>query len=960
MMPIKHWKRWIVFIFMLLMMGCAVTRQTVPENWVERTLATMTLEEKVGQMMVVTYKPLFYNEHDPQFQRLIRLVKDYHIGSISIYKGAPYAVARYIQRLQAAADIPLIVMADTEWGIEMRVEEATTFLPNMAIGATRSETYAYEMGKITAEEARAIGIHVGFAPVMDVNNNPDNIIINTRSYGEDPQLVARLGQAFIRGMQENGVFATAKHFPGHGDTDVDSHLGLPVIRVSKERLEQVELVPFQAAVDAGVKFVMTAHITYSGIPEMQGRPATLDPYFIQKVLREKMGFQGLVITDAMGMGGIVNNYWSGEAAVMAINAGADFLLDPPNFEVTYQFVLDAVREGRIPMARIDESVRRILRAKQELGLTHGPQLDIARLEKVMANPEHLRKAEEIANAAMTLLRDEPGIIPLKADRLDSVLVVTITDREWGYIYQRNLEREVQRRIPVVRSALIDTRTSQEELRRILAKADSAQVIIAGIFVTWGSYKGSVTLPDTTVSLINELFRIDKPIAVVSFGSPYIIRQIPDVPTYLCAYHSGELAIRAGVRAIFGEIPVRGKLPVSIPGLFQIGDGLERPAYAMELVKDIQDDFLKDAYAVLEQAIRDSVFPGAQVAIVHDGRLIASRGFGRQTYDPRSPEVTPETIYDLASITKVAATTVVAMQLWEKNLIRLDIPVKSYLPRFTGGMKDSVTLRHLLTHSGGLHWWAPLWKVARNKAEALEYIYNLPLDYAPGDSMIYSDLGMILVGEVLRVVTGKTIDQLAEEMIYRPMGMTNTMFNPPKSLLPRIAPTEIGGSMNRGLIHGEVHDENTYFLGGVSSHAGLFSTAEDLARLAQMLLNGGIYRHHRFFSPETIRYWTARQNIPPGSERALGWDTPSDHGSSAGDYFSKGSFGHLGFTGTSMWVDPNRKIAIILLANRVHPTRERGGIYQVRRDFHNAAMKALLKWLGEEVPEAPEPVEASHS
>ncbi len=954
--------RKVLFVWLVgvMWLGCAGTRKPAPSDWVEQTLKSLSLEEKVGQMMVVTYKPRFYNENDPRFQRLLRLVKDYHIGGISIYKGAPYAVARYIERLQAAADIPLIVMADTEWGIEMRVEEATTFLPNMAIGATGSEAYAYQMGKITAEEARAIGIHVGFAPVMDVNNNPDNIIINTRSYGEDPQRVARLGRAFIRGLQENGVFATAKHFPGHGDTDVDSHLGLPVIHVSRQRLQSVELVPFRAAVDAGVKFIMTAHITYSAIPEMQGRPASLDPYFIQKVLRQEMGFKGLVITDAMGMGGIVNNYWSGEAAVMAINAGADFLLDPPNFEATYPFVLQAVREGRIPMERIDTSVRRILTAKMELGLTRRPRLDLARLEQVMADPEHKKKAEEIAEAAMTLLRDDPGIIPLKADRLDSVLVVTITDREWGYIYQRNLQREVARRVPVVRTALIDTRTSREEMNRILARADSAQVVIAGIFVTWGSYKGSVTLPDTTVAWLRHLFRLPKPIAVISFGSPYIIRQVPEVPTYLCAYHSGDLAIRTGIRALFGEIPVRGKLPVSIPGLFDVGDGLERDVYPMELTREIQDDFLQPAYRVLEQAIQDSIFPGAQVAVVHDGRLIASRGFGRQTYDPRSPRVTPQTIYDLASITKVAATTIVAMQLWEKKLIRLDIPVKSYLPRFQGGGKDSVTLRHLLTHSAGMHWWVPLWKVAKNKQEALEYIYNLPLDYAPGDSMIYSDLGMILVGEVLRVVTGKPIDQLARELIYRPMGMTHTMFNPPQSLLPRIAPTEIGGSMNRGLIHGTVHDENTYFLGGVSSHAGLFSTAEDLAKLAQMLLNGGIYRHHRFFSPETVRYWTMRQNLPPGSARALGWDTPSDRNSSAGDYFSKGSFGHLGFTGTSMWVDPNRKIAVILLTNRVHPTRERGGIYPVRRNFHNAAMKALLEWLGETLPQPAERENASPS
>ena len=945
----KFSRKWI-FLLMFLFAGCAGVRGPGKAKRVDRQLASLSIEQKVGQIMTINYKPKFYNRQSYAFKQLIKYVEKYHVGGVAISSGTPYAVARTIDQLQAAAKIPLLVMADMEWGTSMRVEGGTTFLPNMAIGATGSEEYAYEMGKITAEEARRIGVHINYAPVVDVNNNPDNIIINTRSFGEDPQFVARMGAAFIRGLQENGVMATAKHFPGHGDTNVDSHLGLPTISVSPERLQKLELVPFRAAVKAGVKCVMVAHITYSAFPQMQGRPATLDPYFIQQVLRKEMGFKGLVITDAMDMGGIVNNYWSGEAAVMAINAGADIVLMSPNFEATFNFVVQAVREGRIPMERINQSVRRILQVKQELGLVKKPVIDLGKLEAELASPANLRQAEKIANASMTLVRDDRQIFPLHAERLDSVMVVAITDREWGYLYRNSLEKEVGKRIPIVRSALIDPRTTEEEIRNIIAATDSVQAVIAGVFVKWGSYKGSVTLPDTTAKLLNEFFNTEKAMAVISFGSPYLLRQMPEVPSYLCAYQTNSLAVRAATRAVFGEIPLTAKLPVSIPGFYHTGDGLTRPASKMELVKAIDDDYLQPAYAVLKQAISDSIFPGAQVAVVHDGKLIASRGFGHQTYDPASPAVTPQTIYDLASVTKVAATTVVAMQLYEKKKIRLDIPVKSYLPKFSGGLKDSVTIRHLLTHSAGIHWWADLWNKAKTRAEALDYIYQLPLDYTPGDSMIYSDLGMIMFGEILRTVTGKSTDQLATKMIYRPMGMRNTMFNPPKELLPRIAPTEIGGSMKRGLIHGEVHDENAFFLGGVSTHAGLFSTAEDLAALAQMLLNGGIYRHHRFFSPQTIREWTTRQNMPPGSERALGWDTPSDENSSAGDYFFKGSFGHLGFTGTSIWIDPNRKIAIILLTNRVYPSRKRGGMHRVRHDFYSAAMKALIEHLDEEIPQ----------
>jgi len=342
----------------------------------------------------------------------------------------------------------------------------------------------------------------------------------------------------------------------------------------------------------------------------------------------------------------------------------------------------------------------------------------------------------------------------------------------------------------------------------MAKTDSAQAVIVGAFVKWGSYKGSVTLPDTTAKLLTQFFEIDKPMAVISFGSPYVLRQVPNVPSYLCAYGTKPLAVRAATRAIFGEIPLTAKLPVSIPGFHKIGDGLDRSARTMELVKKIDDKDLQDAYAVLNQAIADSIFPGAQVAVVRNGNLIASRGFGRQAYDPASTEIDTKTIYDLASVTKVAATTVCAMKLWERKKLLLDVPVKSYLPKFKGGEKDSVTLRHLFTHSSGAHWWVDLWNKADNKEEALDYIYELPLDYTPGDSMIYSDLGLILIGEILETITGKRIDMLADDLIYKPLGLKNTMFNPPQALLPRISPTEIGGSMNRDLIHGDVHDENT--------------------------------------------------------------------------------------------------------------------------------------------------------
>lgn len=945
-------KRFLLLALALLLFACSGNRGPGPENWVSEMMNSLTLEQKVGQVMVPAIVAKYYQQDNPQFRNWEKLVRDYHVGGVMYFRANPYDIARSLDRLQAQSDIPLLIVADVEWGIAMRVNESTRFLQNMAIGATGSEDYAYQMGEITGKEARAMGIHIGFAPTVDVNNNPDNIIINTRSYGEDPQQVGRLGAAFIRGLQSQGIYATAKHFPGHGDTSTDSHINLPTIDAPADRLRTVELPPFQAAVDAGVKCVMVAHITYSDFPQMEGRPASMDRYFIQDVLRKQMGFEGMVLTDAMQMGGITENYWSGEAAVMALNAGADMVLLSPNFETTYQFVLQAVRDGRVAMTRLNDAVRKVLEAKkaQGLHLQHQPKIDLAKMEATVARPEHRAKAEEIANAGMTLLRDKQNILPLAAERLEKVLVVSVTDEIGAQQYNSQLLSEVQRRVPDAYAVHIDPRSTEDEVRHAIELSDSVDAVITGAFVKWGSHKGSVSLPDTTVKLLQDFFTIEKPMAVVAFGSPYTIRQLPEVPSYLCAYETEPIAIRAATRAVFGEIPLKATLPVSIPGYHQIGDGLKREARKMELRAESNDAIsLQEAWMILEKAMADSIFPGAQVAIVHQNQLIADRTFGRQTYDPASPEITPETLYDMASVTKVTTTTMVAMKLWEQRKIFLDIPIKSYLPEFSGGDKDSVTLRHLLTHSSGNHWWVDLWNKANNRQEALDYIYKLPLDFVPGDSMIYSDLGLILAGHILETVTGKTLDKMAAGYVFKSLGLENTMFNPPKSQLGRIAPTEIGGSMNRGLIHGDVHDENAFFLGGVSAHAGLFSTARDMAALGQLLLNGGIYKHQRIYNPQTIDYWTSRQGITRTSTRALGWDTPSEHGSLAGDYFSKGSFGHTGFTGTSLWIDPNRKVAVVLLTNRVHPTRERGGIGKVRRDFHNAVMKAIMASMGETLP-----------
>lgn len=928
----------IALVFAAAACVCAPAQSADP---VADRLGSMTLEEKVGQLLAIAFTPRAGAADNRGFAKHVDDVRDLGIGGVTFFRGSVGPVRECLAALHAVAKTPLVVMSDVEFGLPMRVNEGTRMPLNMALGATGDPSLAYESGRVTATEARAVGIHVAFAPVVDVNNNPGNIIINTRSYGEDPAAVGRFGSAFIRGLQAHGVYATAKHYPGHGDTSVDSHLSLPTIDAPRARLERVELAPFRAAVEAGVRCVMVGHITFARVPEMKGRPASLDPHFIEHVLRGEMRFGGLVITDAMNMGGITEHYGHGEAAVLAVEAGVDVVLMPGDVRAAHAALVAAVREGRVAETRIDASVRRVLALKADAGLFGGSRPAPGRVDAVLRAPAHVAVAERIADRAVTLVADRRNVVPFAAERLRDVLVVTVTDERRGGARGGAFVDAVRRRVPGGEAARIDPTTSERDARALVARAKTADAVVVAITVKWRDRKGSIALPKAAVARLAQLLRVDVPLVVVAFGSPYVLGQLPTAPAALCVYDPSALAARAAARALFGECAIGGRLPVSIPGRFERGAGLDRAARTMALERALDGKRFRAAWSVLERRIADGVFPGAQVAIVRDGRLVASRGLGRTTYEADAPAVTTETVYDVASVTKVAATTTVAMVLADRGELELDAPVANYLPSFTGGGKAHVTIRHLLTHTSGLPAWAKLWAQAKGRDEAFAYIDGLSLASRPGTKVKYSDLGMITLGRVLERVGGAPLDVLARDLVFAPLGMTHTTFKPPAAWRPRIAPTEVGGDLSRGLIHGEVHDENAHVLGGVAGHAGVFSTAEDLATLAQAYLDGGIHRHHRLFAPATVDAWTTRQSVVAGSSRALGWDTPSAKGSLAGDRFSKRSFGHTGFTGTSIWVDRERRVAIVLLTNRVHPTRKRGGMREARRAFYNAAMKAAL-------------------
>jgi beta-glucosidase-like glycosyl hydrolase/CubicO group peptidase (beta-lactamase class C family) len=922
--------------------------------WVESTLRKMTVGEKIGQLLFTTYHGSFTSTDAAAFQQIIHDVRDLHVGGfINVTHGSPlgivksqaYPTAVLNNQLQSKSKLPLLIGADFERGTAMRLDEGTSFPTAMALAAGDDSKDAYTMGKITALESRAVGVHWIYAPDADVNNNPGNPIINTRSFGEDPARVAEFVSAFVHGVEENGGLATAKHFPGHGDTAADSHIDLPVIRADRARLNTLELVPFRAAISSGVGSIMTGHLNVPSLEPDPNTPATLSQNILTGLLRDELGYQGLIVTDAMDMGGITVRYAPGEAAVRAVVAGVDALLMPPVPDAALEALQAAVKSGRISKERLDSSVRRILQAKARLGLHSNRLVDVNAINQKFGSVAWQKEAQDISDRGITLLRDTPHRLPLDATKPSRALLLAFYADPEPYPGE-DLERELRSRFDSVTTLRADTRFVNANILKLPAP-DSYDVAILALFVRVSDRKGNVDVPVEQAALAEQLYKTGKPIITVGFGSPYLIEQFPQAETWLAAFGISDVAQISVARALFGQIPVRGHLPVTIPGVnLKAGFGMEMAANPM-LVQPMgatEEKQLQPAFDVIQKAIVEKAFPGATLAVGYRGK-VSVHAFGKLSYDGKSATTNLSTMYDIASLTKVAATTTLVAKLAEGDFavpLDLDAKIERYLPEWASGpnaeWRHKVTVRHLLTHTSGLPAFKEYWRTSKGKQDTLARIFAEPLEYEPGTKEIYSDLGIILMAEIIERLTGRTLDDLARSTIFSPLGMKDTMYRPPKKLWLQIAPTEIDNDLRHRLVQGEVHDENAFAIGGVSGHAGLFSTAPDLAAFCQMLLNGGVYAHQRILRRATIAQFTARQQLSGGA-RTLGWAVPTEGGSS-GHYFSAHSFGHTGFTGTSIWIDPDRQLFVVLLTNRVHPSRENRKIQQVRPALHDAVMQSL--------------------
>jgi beta-N-acetylhexosaminidase len=938
-------------------------------KWVEATLRKMSVDEKIGQLLFTTYHGSFTPTDAAAYAQMMHDVNDLHVGGfinatqaspLGIVKSQAYPTAVLTNQLQGKSKLPLLIGADFERGAAMRLDEGTSFPTAMALAAAGNPRDAYTMGKITTLEARAVGIQWIYAPDADVNNNPGNPIINTRAFGEDPARVAEYVTEFIRGVQENGGLATAKHFPGHGDTASDSHIDLPVIHADRERIEHLELVPFRAAISADVGSIMTGHLSIPALEPDPNTPATLSSRILTDLLRTEMGFQGLVVTDAMEMGGITMRFAPGEAAVRAVLAGADAVLMPPVPDAAFEGLQAAVKSGKISSQRLDASVRRILQAKARLGLDKNRLVDVDAINRKFGSAAWQNDAQDISDRGVTLLRDAPHRLPLDGTKPGRALLLAFYADPEPYPGE-DLERELRQRFDSLTTLRADTRFVNADTLKLPAP-DTYDVAILALFVRVSDRKGNVDVPAEQAALADQLFKTGKPMITVGFGSPYLIERFPQAETWLAAFGISDVAQISISRALFGQIPMRGHLPVSIPGVeMKAGFGMTLPANPMTVQPmDVRGEaLLQPAYKVIEEAISDQAFPGATLAVGYRGK-VAIHAFGNLSYDVNAPAADVRTMYDIASLTKVVATTTLVAKLAEGDFrvpLDLDAKVDRYLPEWSAGLeaapglttasgangeavewRSRVTVRHLLTHTSGLPPFQEYWRTSKSKEETLAKIFAEPLEYEPGTKEVYSDLGIILLAEIVERLTGRPLDELAKAYVFSPLGMKDTMFRPPKTQWTWIAPTEIDGNLRKRLVQGEVHDENAFAMGGVAGHAGVFSTAPDLAAFCQMLLNGGVYAHHLILKRATIAQFTAPQKLAKGA-RTLGWAVPTE-GSSSGHFFSAHSFGHTGFTGTSIWIDPDRQLFVVLLTNRVHPTRENQKIAQVRPALHDAVMRAL--------------------
>ncbi len=923
-------------------------------NWVDSVYAAMSDTERLGQLFMVA---AYSGGKDYNEEKIRKLLTERRLGGLIFMQGTPEAQAVQNNAYQQMANVPLLIGMDAEWGLGMRLTGAKDLPRAMMLGATHDSALVYNMGVVVAQQLKRLGVHINFAPVVDVNNNPNNPIINARSFGENKKWVTKLGLAYMKGMQDNGIMACAKHFPGHGDTETDSHKDLPAINKTMAQLDTLELYPFRQLINAGIKSVMVAHMEVPAIEHTPGLPTTLSYNTITNVLKSKMHFNGLVFTDALNMDGIAKRFTPGEIDLRAFLAGNDMLLFSQDVPTSIRKMMAALEDGTITKEALEQRVKKVLAAKYDMGLHQWKPVDIFNVSNdVNKNTPAVRRA--VAEAAVTLVRDNNGILNKLQNKNAQVGYIGVNANGNTVLSDALLTELPNLKITWIPKGATDVMT-----QRALDAMQNTEALIVAVH-NLAFYPGSSRnhgLDVQQVSFLQQMQTRPNTIIVMN-GNAYLLKHFCNAPSVMVAYEDDSITQQVVASILLKQKKAKGRLPVTPC------DYTNTPVLAQKPIDVLkQTDFLVDAGVVspaaldklnmfIQRSIVAGAFPGCRIFAAKGGRVFYDESFGYLSSEKKE-RVTSNTIYDVASVTKVIATTLAVMRLQEQGKLQLNKKLGDYLAWTKGSDKANLQIKDLLLHQAGLKSWIPFYKQTldangnlRNdlyvQQPSAKYSYqvakNLYLRNDYPDSIwaeilssplenrgkyVYSDLDYYFLAAVVQQLTGQSIDKYVDEHFYKPMGLQRITYNPlTKFNASEIAPTENDMNFRKQLIRGYVHDPGAALFGGVAGHAGIFATAQDVGAIFQMLMNGGEYNGKRYFKKSTVDYFTTYRSTI--SRRALGFDKPSaeaEDGGPAGNHVSGYAFGHQGFTGTCAWADPETGIVFVFLSNRVNPSAENNTI-----------------------------------
>lgn len=964
-----------IFLFLFVLLwgwGAKAQRDAInwqrSNKWVDSVYQTLTEDERIAQLIMVPAFSLRDSAHIKDVECQVRELK---VGGLIFFKGNPYKQATLTNYYQSLSKIPLLIGIDGEWGVAMRLDSVLTYPRQMVLGAAKSEDLAYEMGLSVGRQCKRIGIHINFAPDVDVNNNPNNPVINDRSFGENKYWVARLGSQYAKGMQDEGVIACAKHFPGHGDTETDSHFSLPVVKGNRQRLDSLELYPFKELIKNDVMSVMTAHLSVPALDTMSNVASSLSKPIVTGLLKNEMGFKGIVVTDALNMKAITDFYGPGEVTAKALAAGNDLMEFVEDVPQSIGMIKVYIERGEITWEQVEKSCKKILLAKYWAGLNQYKPINLDHLTEDLNCCNNYLTVKKIIKQGIVVAKNEDRIIPVENPELYNIAVVAVGANQLTSFQEMSMNYIHADHFSIDKN---DVPASWDTLFTVINRYN---LIILSLQNTSRYVAKKLGLTPLEIDFVNKVLAMDKKVILVCNGNPYILGQFKNVRNAIISYEDLEQNNQLAAEALFGAIKTQATLPVTVNAEFPLGAGvatgeLGRFEYIYPEEKNMDHLPFQMIDTIVMDAIAKKATPGAQVLVAKDGKVIYNKSFGYQTYDS-AIAVKNYHLYDVASLTKVLATTLAVMHLYDEHKIKLEAHLGDYVPELKGTNKEKLVIQDVLLHQAGLTAFIPIYKktLVNGKPDNIIYSDTLDSNYCirvapnlymhkdyqqyvwqtiiqselkrPGE-YVYSDLGFILLRRVVEEVSGMAFQEYLDRYIYQPLNLSNLTFNPLDKINPDwIVPTEEDTVYRQQLLRGTVHDPTAAMLGGISGHAGIFASANDVGIIMQMLLNGGTYGGKRIIKESTVHLFTRKQLKT--SRRGLGFDKPETDpkkASPTGKWVSPMAFGHTGFTGTCAWVDPKYGLVYVFLSNRVYPSAENKKLLEmnIRTNIQDVIYEAI--------------------